>query len=78
MHFKIMEQGACQGFTFRKGWVGLFIGDELVAATGGWVMARHLMVYRPTRLGWAGMWETQEEFPIIQVLDFLLDHKGEK
>ena len=68
------ETVSVAGFNFRPGFVALFEGEDLAAATSGWAAGGNLYVYRPGIDGsWSGSWEGPETFPVADVLEAIQD-----
>ena len=68
------EKIELQGFNFQPGFVALVEGDNILAATSGWECNGSLLVYRPAEDGsWQGDWESEETFPVQEVLNAIQD-----
>ena len=66
--------GIQAGFNFKPGYIALFEGDKIIAATSGWEAGGMLKVYRPQSDGtWVGDWEGPEIFPVAEAVEAIQD-----
>jgi hypothetical protein len=80
MEIKVFkEKIEIQGFNFQPGFAALVEGDNILAATSGWECDGMLLVYRPQQDGsWQGDWESEETFPVQEVLDAIQDWQDQQ